>query len=44
MSETCKKILYLEAYSEGIPERFSQQIPGEECENGQMGKAPTGNT
>ena len=51
VSETRKKLLYLETYSrrenlkfEGIPERNSQQIPEEENGTGQQGKAPTENT
>ena len=51
VSETRKKLLYLEAYSrrenlkfEGIPERNSQQIPEEENGTCQQGKGPTENT
>ena len=51
VSETRKKLLYLEAYSrrenlkfEGISERNSQRIPEEENGTGQQGKAPAENT
>jgi len=51
VSETRKKLLFLEAYSwrenlkfEGIPERNSQQTPEEVNGTGQQGKAPIENT